>query len=78
MNKYNREGINFPSEKDDWKKFEKNNITIVLNVSYAEKDKIYRANVANVLKHNSNCEKQVTFFNYFKRRNTQAKSEGRQ
>ena len=24
-NKYNWEGINFPSEKDDWKKFEKNN-----------------------------------------------------
>ena len=23
INKYNWEGINFPSEKDDWKKFEK-------------------------------------------------------
>ena len=25
INKYNWEGINFPSEKDDCKKFEKNN-----------------------------------------------------
>ena len=31
-NKYNWEGINFPSEKDDWKKFEKNNATIALNI----------------------------------------------
>ena len=31
MNKYNWEGINFPSEKDDWKKCEKNNGSIVLN-----------------------------------------------
>ena len=30
---YNWEGINFPSEHD-WKKFEKNNVTIVLNVLY--------------------------------------------
>ena len=35
INKYNWEGINFPSEKDDWKKFEKNNVTIALNVLYA-------------------------------------------
>ena len=24
--------INFPSEESDWKKFEKNNVTIALNV----------------------------------------------
>ena len=29
--------INFPSEKYDYKKFEKNNITIALNVFYAKK-----------------------------------------
>ena len=29
----------FPSEKDDWKKFEKNNVTIALNVLYAKKEK---------------------------------------
>ena len=27
--KYNWEGINFPSAKDDWKKFEKNKVTIM-------------------------------------------------
>ena len=34
INKYNWEGINFTSEKNDWKKTEKNNGTIVLNVLY--------------------------------------------
>ena len=38
MNKYSWEGINVPSEKDDWKKFEKNNVTIALNVFYAKKE----------------------------------------
>ena len=33
-------------------------ITIALNVLYAKKEKIYHA---YVLKHNSNCEKQVIF-----------------
>ena len=31
----------FPSEKDDQEKFEKNNVTITLNVLYTEKEKIY-------------------------------------
>ena len=39
MEKYNWEGINFPSEKDDWKKFEKNNLTIALNILYTKKIK---------------------------------------
>ena len=39
INKYNWEGINFPSEKDDWKKFEKNNVTVAINVLYAKKRK---------------------------------------
>ena len=56
INKYNWEGINFPPEKDDWKKFEKNNVTIALNILYAKKEKIYPAYIS---KHNSNCEKQV-------------------
>ena len=30
INKYNWEGINFPSEKDEWKKLEKNNVIIAL------------------------------------------------
>ena len=56
INKNNWEGINYPSEKDDWKKFEKNNVTIALNVLYAKKEKIY---LAYVSKHNLNHEKQV-------------------
>ena len=37
-NKYNWEGTNLPSEKDDCKRFEKNNVTIALNVLYAKKN----------------------------------------
>ena len=39
INKYKWEEINFPSEKNDWKKIEKNNVTIALNVLYAKKEK---------------------------------------
>ena len=43
ISKHNREGINLPSEKDDWKKFEKNNInvrnTIALNICMLKKKK---------------------------------------
>ena len=56
IKKYNWEGIRFPSEKDEWRKFEKNNITIALNVLYVKKEKIYPAYVS---KHNSNRERQV-------------------
>ena len=45
-NKYNWKGINFPSEKDDWKKSEKINVTIVLNVLYAKKEKMYPTHVS--------------------------------
>ena len=38
-NKSNREGINFPSQKDGWKKIDKNNVTSALNVFYAKKEK---------------------------------------
>ena len=31
--------MNFPSDKDDWKKFEKNNRTAALNVFYTKKEK---------------------------------------
>ena len=46
INKYNWEGITFTSEKDDWKKFQKNNLTIALNILYAKKEKIYPAYVS--------------------------------
>ena len=29
----------FSSEKDDWKKIEKNNVTIALNILYVKKEK---------------------------------------
>ena len=32
---------NLPSEKDDWEKFEKNNVAISLNILYVKKEKIY-------------------------------------
>ena len=38
-NKFNWEGINYPSEKDDWKKFERNSLTITLNVLHNKKEK---------------------------------------
>ena len=56
IDKYNYEGINYPSENDDWKKVGKRNLTIALNVLYIKKDKLYPAYVS---KHNSNCKKQV-------------------
>ena len=38
VKKYNWEGINFLSEKDDYQQFEENNATIALNVLYAKED----------------------------------------
>ena len=58
MSKLKWEGINFPSEKDDWNRFEKKNVTIALNVLYAKNEKIHPAYVS---KNNSNCEKQAIF-----------------
>ena len=49
INKYNWKGINYSSENDDWKKFEKNNVTIDLNVLYAKIEKIYPAFVKSKL-----------------------------
>ena len=53
-----RRKINYPLEKDDWKKFEKNNVTIALNVMYTKKEKY----PAYVSEHNSSCKKQVILF----------------
>ena len=36
-NKYKWQGKSFPSQKDDWEKNEKNNVTIALNVLCAKK-----------------------------------------
>ena len=37
IDKHNFEELNDPSEKDDWKKIDKNNLIIYLNVLYAKK-----------------------------------------
>ena len=37
INKYNWEGINYQSKLDDWKRFQKNNQTITLNILYTKK-----------------------------------------
>ena len=47
-NKCYWEGINFPSEKDNWKLFEKNNVSIALNVFYAKKEKYIMLVVQNI------------------------------
>ena len=39
INKYNSEGINIPSEKDDWEKNVKSNVKIPVNVLHAKKKK---------------------------------------
>ena len=41
IDKYNWEGINCSSKKDDWKKIEKNKLMIVLNVLYTKKERIF-------------------------------------
>ena len=50
INKYNWEGINYPSKIDDWKTFQKNNITIALNILYIKEK---GALPAYISKHNS-------------------------
>ena len=56
INKYNWKKPNYPSGKDDWKKFEKNNVKISPNFAYAKKEKMHHSYVS---KHNFKPEKQV-------------------
>ena len=56
MNKFNWEGINYPSKIDDWKMFEKNNPKIALNILYTEEKEIYPAYISKI---NSNSGKQI-------------------
>ena len=46
MNKYDFEGINFPSKDDDWIEIEKNTLTIALNILYAKKENIHPSGVS--------------------------------
>ena len=56
INKYNWEGINYPSKINDWKTFEKNDPTIALNIFYIKEKEICPAYISKI---NSNCEKQI-------------------
>ena len=56
INKYNCKGINFPSEKVEYKKIDRNIRATALNVFYAKKEIMYTAYVS---KHISNHDKQV-------------------
>ena len=56
IDKYNWQGKKCPSEKDDWKKINKNKLTIPLNVLYAKHENIYPAYIS---KQNSKRKKQV-------------------
>ena len=67
INKYKLKRINEPSEKDDWKKFEKNSLTITNNVLRAKKENMYPVYVS---KHNWNRKKQVTLLTIGKLRRT--------
>ena len=73
INKYKWEGINFSSEKGDRKKFEKNNLTIALNVLSSKKQKMYPAYVS---RNNSNRKNQVILLMIPNGKGLEAKSKG--
>ena len=54
INKYNWEGINYPSKLGDWKSFEKNNPTMAMNMLYTKEKEILPTYIS---KHNSTREK---------------------
>ena len=57
INKYNSDKKNTHQKIDDQKTFEKNNLTIALNVLYTKEMEIC---LAYISKYNSTCEKQIT------------------
>ena len=65
--------VEVSQQKKDWKKFQKNNVAIVLNILYAKKEKIYPAYVS---KHNSNHEKEVILLMIPNGQGRKAKFEG--
>ena len=62
LNKYNWDRIRYLSKINDWKKFEKNNSTITLNILYIKEKELYPSNISKI---NSICEKQIILFNDF-------------
>ena len=49
INKYNWKGINYPSEKGDYRKSEKNNLTISFNALYQKEIKIWPAYISKYI-----------------------------
>ena len=58
INQYNWKDIKFPSNKEDWKKFEQNNKEIALNVLFVQHNKKEKE-PAYTSKYNHKCKKQV-------------------
>ena len=56
MNKYNWDGIKYPSKIDAQKTFEKNNPSIALNLLYIKKTEICPGYISKI---NLNCEKKI-------------------
>ena len=54
INKYHWDEIKYPSKLDDWKIFEKNNSTTILNVLNTKQMEIFPTYIS---KYNSNCKK---------------------
>ena len=58
IKKCNWEEINYSSKVGDWEGFEKNNLTVVLNVLYIKEKEICSAYISKI---DLNCEKQLIF-----------------
>ena len=56
INKYKWKEIDYPSKIDDWKIFDKNNLTIALNILFIKEKEICLTYISRI---NSNCEKQI-------------------
>ena len=56
INKYKWKEINCPSKIDDWKTFQKNNLTIALNILHTNGKKTFPAYISNI---NPNYAKQI-------------------
>ena len=58
INQYDWKGINFPSHKQDWKKFELNNKSIALNILFVPYN-VEKIRLAYKSKHNFKHKNQV-------------------
>ena len=58
INKYKWEGIEFPAGPKDWKKFERNNKTIALDILFIPHN-AKTTRVAYISEYNNKCKKQV-------------------